>query len=85
MKPFNDPMREAAEKSLQALQNELEGPAELKNVWQRLDDLQRDSAKLKQQLETSRSRQNRSRSDAGVDGIVRSNPRLSSCLPWISK
>ena len=50
-KPFNDPLRESAEKSLQALQDELTGPAELKNVWQRLDDLQRESSKLKQQLD----------------------------------
>ncbi len=50
-KPFNDPVRDAAEKSVQVLQTQLESPAELQRVWQRLQDMTRESDKLKKDLE----------------------------------
>lgn len=51
LKPYNDPVRDAAEKALQSLQSELEGPAELKNLWQRLDDLARKDQELRKQVD----------------------------------
>lgn len=51
LKPFNDPVREAAVKAMQSLQSERESPAELKNVWQRLDDLARKEQELRKQVE----------------------------------
>lgn len=50
-KPFNDPLREAAEKSVQTLQTQLEPTLELKNVWQRLEAMQRANDKLTKDLE----------------------------------
>ena len=49
-KPFNDPVHEAAEKSLQDLQATLEAPADLKNVWQQLQDLRSKSEALDKQF-----------------------------------
>lgn len=40
-KPYNDPTREAATKSVQALQAQLESPVELRNLWQRIQDLEK--------------------------------------------
>jgi aminopeptidase N len=50
-KPYQDPVREAAEKSLATLQTQLDGPMELKNVLQRLDTMQKESEKLQKELE----------------------------------
>jgi len=51
VKPYTDPMREEAAKSLQSLQANLDGPAEAKTIWQRLDELQRKDTELRKQLD----------------------------------
>ena len=50
-KPFNDPVRTAAEKAIQDLQALLAGPQELKNVWDKMQELQRKAEALEKELE----------------------------------
>jgi aminopeptidase N len=50
-KPFKDPVRETAEKSIQQIESLQTGPPELKNVWQRLQELQKKAEDLESQLE----------------------------------
>lgn len=49
-KPFDDPVRDAAEKAVQDLQSLLTGPAELKNLWQTLQQLQKKSEEMEKEL-----------------------------------
>ena len=49
-KPYTDPLREAAAKSVQSLQTQLDQPSELKNVWQRLQDLQKKTDALEAEM-----------------------------------
>ena len=51
--PYTDPAREAASKSVQMLQTELEGPAELKNIWDQLQKTQKKIEELEKQLDQS--------------------------------
>lgn len=51
-RPFNDPVREAAEKSIQNLEALLAGPQELKNVWDQMQSLKRKTEDLQKELET---------------------------------
>lgn len=50
-RPFIDPVRQAAEKSVQSLQTTLAGPQELKNVWEKMQQLQRKTEELQKELE----------------------------------
>jgi aminopeptidase N len=50
-KPFKDPVREAAEKSITALEAAQAGPQELKDVWSKLQELQKKSEDMQRQLE----------------------------------
>lgn len=50
-KPFNDPVRAAAEKSVQDLQTLLAGPQELKNVWDKMQALQRKTEAVEKELQ----------------------------------
>lgn len=51
-KPFKDPVREAAEKSLALLHSTQPRPQELKEVWKQMQDLQRQARELEGELET---------------------------------
>ncbi|MBX7208055.1 MAG: M1 family metallopeptidase [Verrucomicrobiaceae bacterium] len=51
-KPFNDPVREAAEKSIQDLQALLAGPQDLKSVWSEMQALKKKTEDLQKELET---------------------------------
>ncbi len=57
-KPYNDPTREAAEKSVQTLQTKLDAPAELRNLWQRVQELQKTTEKLNTELKKVQQKQN---------------------------
>lgn len=50
-KLYKDPVTEAAEKSIAALEAELTKPQELKDVWTKLQDLQKKSEDLEKQFE----------------------------------
>jgi aminopeptidase N len=50
-RPFIDPVRQAAEKSVQSLQAALAGPQELRNVWDKMQQLQRKTEALEKELE----------------------------------
>jgi aminopeptidase N len=50
-KPFKDPVREAAEKSITALEAAQAGPQQMKDVWSKLQELQKKSEDLQRQLE----------------------------------
>lgn len=54
--PFTDPVREAASKSVQALQVELAGPAEMKNLWDQLQKTQKKIEELEKQLDQSKKK-----------------------------
>ncbi|MDZ4290041.1 MAG: HEAT repeat domain-containing protein, partial [Prosthecobacter sp.] len=54
--PFSDPVREAAAKSVQALQIELAGPGELKNLWDQVQNLQKKTEDLQKQLDQSKKK-----------------------------
>lgn len=51
--PFADPVREAAAKSVQTLEGELGGSAELKNLWDQVQQLQKKTETLQKQLDDS--------------------------------
>lgn len=63
-KPFNDPVRSAAEKALQDLQALLAGPQELKNVWETLQALQKKTDAMTLELETLKKRSSSQGADA---------------------
>jgi aminopeptidase N len=50
-KPYNDPVRAAAEKSIQTLEAEQVKPQEFKDVWTKMQELQRKTEDLEKQLE----------------------------------
>ncbi|MGI8605336.1 MAG: M1 family aminopeptidase [Verrucomicrobiales bacterium] len=50
-KPFKDPVREAAEKSIQQIESLQVGPPEIQNIWQRFQELQKRTEELETQLE----------------------------------
>ncbi len=50
-KPYKDPVRPAAEKSIQDLEAQLAGPRELGDVWTKVQDLQKKAEDLEKQLE----------------------------------
>lgn len=47
----NDPLREAANKSLQALQMELTGPVELKNLWDQIQRVQKKTEEMNKEID----------------------------------
>jgi aminopeptidase N len=53
---FTDPVREAATKSVQALEGEVGGSAELKNLWDQVQQLQRKTETLQKQLDDSKKK-----------------------------
>ena len=55
-KPYSDPLRDAAEKSLQQLQSQLEGTAEMKGVWDKLQQLEKKSEEQEHELEKLRKK-----------------------------
>ena len=50
-KPYNDPVRVAAEKSIQALEAEQVKPQEFKDVWTKMQELQKKTEEMEKQLE----------------------------------
>jgi aminopeptidase N len=50
-KPFADPVRDAAEKSVTALQAQLAGPVEMKNLWDRLQELQKKTEEMQKEMD----------------------------------
>lgn len=54
--PFNDPLRDAAAKSVQILQTELTGPVEMKNLWDQLQQLQKKTEEMQKQLEQAKKK-----------------------------
>jgi aminopeptidase N len=50
-KPYKDPVRAAAEKSIQTLEAAQGGPRELKDLWTKMQELQKKSEDLEKQLE----------------------------------
>jgi aminopeptidase N len=50
-KPYRDPVRASAEKSIQELEAEKAKPQELKDVWTKLQDLQKKAEDMEKQLE----------------------------------
>lgn len=55
-KPFLDPVREAAEKSITALQAQLAGPVELKNLWERVQELQKKTEDLQREIDKAKAK-----------------------------
>ena len=49
-KPYNDPVRAAAEKSIQAVEAEQTKPQEFKDVWTKMQELQKKTEELEKQL-----------------------------------
>lgn len=49
--PFADPVREAAAKSVQTLQNEQPGSVELKNLWSQVQELKKKAEALQKQVD----------------------------------
>jgi aminopeptidase N len=49
--PFRDPVREAAQQSIQQIESLQTGPPELKNIWQRLQELQAKTERLEGELD----------------------------------
>jgi aminopeptidase N len=54
--PIVDPVREAAAKSIQTLESELGGNAELKNLWDQVQQLQKKTETLQKQLDDSKKK-----------------------------
>lgn len=54
--PYTDPVREAASKSIQTLQAEQTGSAELKNLWDQVQQLQKQSEALQKQMEEAKKK-----------------------------
>jgi aminopeptidase N len=54
--PFSDLVGEAAAKSVQALQSELAGSGELKNLWDQVEKLRKKTEELEKQVEQSKKR-----------------------------
>ena len=50
-KPYNDPVRAAVEKSIQVLEAEQAKPQEFKDVWTKMQELQKKTEELEKQLE----------------------------------
>ncbi|MEO6784833.1 MAG: M1 family aminopeptidase, partial [Chthoniobacteraceae bacterium] len=50
-KPWNDPVRAAAEKSIQAIEAEQAKPQEFKDVWTKMQELQKKTEELEKQIE----------------------------------
>ncbi|HEY1083190.1 MAG TPA: hypothetical protein VGE29_13055, partial [Prosthecobacter sp.] len=48
---FADPVREAAAKSVQTLQNEQPGSVELKNLWSQVQELKKKAEALQKQVD----------------------------------
>jgi aminopeptidase N len=55
-KPFLDPVRDEAEKSITLLQAQLAGPLELKNLWDRVQELQRKTEELQREMEKAKKK-----------------------------
>ena len=55
-KPFADPVREAAEKSITSLQSRLSGSVELKNLWERVQELQRKTEELQREMDKNKAK-----------------------------
>ncbi len=53
-KPFKDPVRDAAEKSITALEAAQAGPQQMKDIWTRLQELQKKTEELQRQLEKTK-------------------------------
>lgn len=56
LKLFKDPVREAAEKSIAALEAEQTKTQELKDVWSKLQDLQRKSEEMQREIERAKKK-----------------------------
>jgi aminopeptidase N len=54
--PFHDPVREAAAKSVQTLQATLTSPAELKNLWDQIQQLQKKTETLEKQMDDAKKK-----------------------------
>jgi aminopeptidase N len=50
-KPYNDPVRAAVEKSIQVIEAEQAKPQEFKDVWTKMQELQKKTEELEKQLE----------------------------------
>jgi aminopeptidase N len=57
-KPFLDPVRDEAEKSVTALQAQLAGPQEMKNLWDKFQELQRKTEEMQRELDKAKSKAN---------------------------
>jgi aminopeptidase N len=55
-KPFLDPVRDQAEKSVASLQAELAGPQHLKNLWDKVQELQRKTDDMQRELDKAKSK-----------------------------
>lgn len=55
-KPFVDPVRDAAEKSVASLQSQLAGPLELKNLWDRVQELQRKTEDMQREMDKAKAK-----------------------------
>jgi aminopeptidase N len=64
-KPYKDPVRQAAEKSIQELEAEKAKPQELKDVWTRMQDLQKRTEELEKRLEKLTKKAAPEKPDAG--------------------
>ena len=57
MKPFNDPLPEAAEQALQKLHSTQDTPVDLTNLWQQLQALQKKSEKMEKELADAKAKE----------------------------
>jgi aminopeptidase N len=64
-KPYKDAVRPAAEKSIQELESEKARPQELKDVWTKMQDLQKKTEALEKQLEKLSKKSAVEKPDAG--------------------
>lgn len=55
-KPFLDPVRDEAEKSITILQAQLAGPLEMKNLWDRVQELQRKTEELQREMDKAKKK-----------------------------
>ncbi len=63
-KPFADPVRIAAERSIQDLEALMAGPQDLKNIWQKMQELQKRADTLEKELETVKKKSAPEKTDA---------------------
>lgn len=55
-KPYIDPVRDEAEKSVNALQNHLTGPQEMKNLWDKVQELQRKTEEMQREMDKAKAK-----------------------------